>query len=1104
MNRQKNLLSRVAFIISLLVFFFQTNIYCQIQYGGEPLIRYIDFSEKGQKDSEIMESVKLTEEKTKLREEILTEKTPSGQAMRGGFSINVNYSPKTHGNWVNIGDSINVWRLIIQTEKANGIGLVLEDFEISDNSKFFIYDKEGKNYIGAFTSQNNNNNRVFSAQPIPGETLVFEYQERINENYSGKFEESSFKIKEIIYQVKGAISEMADEKNLGSSGWCMININCSEGDDWQRHKRGITRLFMRMGGNWYWCSGSLVNTTLNDGTPYLLTADHCGANASSADLNVWQFYFNFERPGCSNVGLPPNNVLFGSTLIASSPIHGGSDYKVLMLDRKPPIAWRPYYNGWSSLNVTPQSGVGIHHPAGDAKKISTYDGDVSTGTGSFNTGAVMAENSAWVFRFIETENGHSVTEGGSSGSPMFNEEGLIVGTLSGGSSSCSSPEGINVYGKMSYHWDESDVHPWLKFVLDPLNTGENKIGGYDPHIEDFPPPGFVAATKGAGNQASVKWYRPGEAPNKEGWHSYTTKYVGQTSQGPRRATVFNDAAFDFSYPVKISQLSHVFKKGGSSWTNDEFTFQIFDSNGTDMLYESPTITAESLTEVKHNIFPPLTLEDKFYVVVNTNHPSGHPSSAYDIKNFGNSYSYYGSPPNWVAAGSSSNQFVYLTSIFVDDSYKENNEKESKKNEYNYNEADQKWEYEMPFAYRVYKNDEHIHTRGAKKQVTYTYVDEIEGQDGNIIKYHVTALYDDGNIESSPSNVSYIILSDDCGTQISDFPYKEVFDDSLMPDCWETEGLLAPSWELTNIYEFDDNIVEPVEGSNFVYVEPNEEKQDEWLVSPKFNINSLDVPALSFYFFGNYTDALRLNNSQFNIWIRKGNDAFVKIWSSEDHPEFNARAINYKWLKTVINLSEFKSTAPIQLGFQYKAADGQSFGIDKVELYDASEKLFEVSLTASPTDGGELYGEGNFIEGEAVNIEAIPNYLYGFDRWEENEEFINSSEQYSFIMPDNDIDITGVFQNISNIHINEFDQKDNITVFPNPTNGKVSIISKENLNNVEIKILSYDGKLIRIQSDKFLNKNSKLEFDLSSESPGIYIIKINADNYKEIKKINLIN
>ncbi|MFV0468135.1 MAG: T9SS type A sorting domain-containing protein, partial [Dysgonomonas sp.] len=89
-------------------------------------------------------------------------------------------------------------------------------------------------------------------------------------------------------------------------------------------------------------------------------------------------------------------------------------------------------------------------------------------------------------RWDATTTAHSVTAGGSSGSPIFNKEGLIVGTLTGGNSYCSQtqdggPDSEDYYGKMSYHWNNSKGAKQMKDYLDPDNTGILKLVGYDPH-----------------------------------------------------------------------------------------------------------------------------------------------------------------------------------------------------------------------------------------------------------------------------------------------------------------------------------------------------------------------------------------------------------------------------------------------------------------------------------------------------------------------------------------------------------------------------------------------------------------------------------------------
>ena len=74
-----------------------------------------------------------------------------------------------------------------------------------------------------------------------------------------------------------------------------------------------------------------------------------------------------------------------------------------------------------------------------------------------------------------------MTEGGSSGSPLFDSFGMIVGNLTGGGSSCDSAslDEPDYYGKFSHSWiscgpdSASQLQPWL----DPDNTGVEVLDG---------------------------------------------------------------------------------------------------------------------------------------------------------------------------------------------------------------------------------------------------------------------------------------------------------------------------------------------------------------------------------------------------------------------------------------------------------------------------------------------------------------------------------------------------------------------------------------------------------------------------------------------------
>ena len=118
-------------------------------------------------------------------------------------------------------------------------------------------------------------------------------------------------------------------------------------------------------------------------------------------------------------------------------------------------------------------GLCSHHPSGDIKKISTYNGTPASSTWG------SAAGSHWRVYWSATTSGKSVSEGGSSGSPMFNTAGNSVGDLTGGSSSCSAAYFPDYFGKFSYSWDQngSNNDEQLKPWLDPNTSGVIQLPG---------------------------------------------------------------------------------------------------------------------------------------------------------------------------------------------------------------------------------------------------------------------------------------------------------------------------------------------------------------------------------------------------------------------------------------------------------------------------------------------------------------------------------------------------------------------------------------------------------------------------------------------------
>jgi len=385
------------------------------------------------------------------------------------------------GTWFQLEDGGRICRLKIHAEGAIANNLYFNNFYLPEGVNLFLVK-------GAFTYFNNLKNGNFATELMSGDVVILEL------NIPAEIKNDPIiHISEFGYAYRD-VPHYDEINGFGGSDWCEININCSpEGDDWQVQKRAVVRILVKVSGSGWWCSGSLVNNVRYDATPYVLTADHCAYQlnqyASDADLDQWIFYFNYESTTCENPELEPGLLsMVGASKVAQGGKRGqeGSDFYLVLLNNQVPLSYNPYFLGWSRFNEISDQGVTIHHPEGDIKKISTYSSPIES-SGWYGNGL----QSHWKVIWAETENGWAVTEAGDSGSPLFDNEGRLIGTLTGGLAACDEsgalgPDKPDYYGKFSYHWqsngtvDTAQLKPWL----DPDNTGIYGLGGLTLDVED--------------------------------------------------------------------------------------------------------------------------------------------------------------------------------------------------------------------------------------------------------------------------------------------------------------------------------------------------------------------------------------------------------------------------------------------------------------------------------------------------------------------------------------------------------------------------------------------------------------------------------------------
>jgi len=351
-----------------------------------------------------------------------------------------------------------VWRLAIHSEGAKAISLYYSEFDIPYGCKLLLYNLDQSQKAGPFTYEHVHSTGVYATEFIKGDILILEY---FQPSYQGV--EASINIDNIAYAYK-AIG--------GGSDYCQVSVNCPEGDEWDDQKKSTCRIQISNGFSVGLCSGSMINNTSNNCSPYVLSADHCfsGGDISAASLNQCIFYFNYLTSSCSNSS-PGSETITGCSLVSNSGGEGSggdSDFFLVELNQEPDF--NPFFAGWNRSNTPSNLGVSLHHPSGDVMKISTYTTTLQS-TGGLGGGG--SNNTHWRVYWSETQTNWGVTEGGSSGSPIFDSNQLIIGDLTGGSSYCNTPNNPDIYGKLWYSWDQmgSNSSQQLKPWLDPNNSG---------------------------------------------------------------------------------------------------------------------------------------------------------------------------------------------------------------------------------------------------------------------------------------------------------------------------------------------------------------------------------------------------------------------------------------------------------------------------------------------------------------------------------------------------------------------------------------------------------------------------------------------------------
>ena len=209
----------------------------------------------------------------------------------------------------------------------------------------------------------------------------------------------------------------------GGQGECLIDATCVKASTLPilaDYRQAVALLDFLDAGSEFECSGGLLNDSASDGTPYLLTANHCFDNQDAA--SSLEAFWDFRSATCNgptpDLEAVPKSA--GATLLATG---AASDFTFVRLANLP--AGR-FFLGWNADAKAVHDGTRlfrISQPFGDKQVYSAST--VRTADVPVCDGAPRPD-------FLYAQVTASGTFGGSSGAPSILAGGYVVGQLLGG------------------------------------------------------------------------------------------------------------------------------------------------------------------------------------------------------------------------------------------------------------------------------------------------------------------------------------------------------------------------------------------------------------------------------------------------------------------------------------------------------------------------------------------------------------------------------------------------------------------------------------------------------------------------------------------------
>ncbi|TDJ04181.1 MAG: serine protease [Deltaproteobacteria bacterium] len=342
-----------------------------------------------------------------------------------------------------------VWALAIGSEGANGIRVHLKNFSLPANADMYFFNLEGEAH-GPYQGRGRNGDGDFWTNTVFSETAVI-----LLRQFGPATQQDQRNLAFVIdrvghigggFPVSGPQGHLFSHDQCGNAS-CVLDASCGGLGPAAPAADAVAKIEWVQGRFIFTCSGGLIADT--DGSAQrnlFLTANHCISKKRNAS-NMETFFF-YTTSSCNGncLASPPTSTI-GSTILRTSQ---NGDFTLLELSENPPSG--TMFLGFNNSLIAFTGGAELYrisNPNFGPQVFSHHQVDLNKPTcGTLPRG-----------EFIYSVDVEGATDGGSSGAPVVNSAGEIVGQLFGCcgfncSNVCNKGANATVDGALAFYYDQ--------------------------------------------------------------------------------------------------------------------------------------------------------------------------------------------------------------------------------------------------------------------------------------------------------------------------------------------------------------------------------------------------------------------------------------------------------------------------------------------------------------------------------------------------------------------------------------------------------------------------------------------------------------------------